>query len=111
MSETLTITDNRTGRQYELPITDEPHCPGAKKPSIEFQDKCALAGFRMIQCACDTLCTGNVSAPKQAYDSKNVVKACAPAKEDCSPPDTSVLKHPAVRERLIIRSRRVSRVF
>ncbi len=67
----------------------EPHCPGSKQASIEFQDQCRLAGFRMIQCGCDNLCTGNVSTPKEAYDSKNVAKPCAPAKEDCSPPDTS----------------------
>jgi hypothetical protein len=66
----------------------EPHCSD-EEPSTEFKDECAVKGYRLIRCGCDMLCTGNISTPNQAYTSKNVTKACAQAKDDCSPPDTS----------------------
>ncbi|MDI1437302.1 MULTISPECIES: hypothetical protein [Polyangium] len=60
-------------------------CP-AVSPDRELADRCSLGGFRMIQCGCEMLCGGNPgSGEKQAYDAEGHGKACAPAKDDCTP--------------------------
>lgn len=56
---------------------------------IEFKDKCKLAGYRVMQCGCSTVCTGNVAAGKKGWDAQNREKACAPEQKDCTPPETS----------------------
>jgi hypothetical protein len=66
----------------------ETSCPPADVP-IEFKDKCKLAGFRVMQCGCSAVCTGNAAAGKTGYDAQNREKPCAPEQKDCTPPDTS----------------------
>jgi hypothetical protein len=66
----------------------ETSCPPIA-PDRELSDKCSLAGFRMVQCGCESLCTGDVSGAKQAYDAEGHAKACAPATADCTPPAAS----------------------
>ena len=63
-------------------------CPDARS-TPEFRDQCRLAGFRIMQCGCDQVCTGDVKKQKLAYDANNKAKACAPAQADCSAPETS----------------------
>lgn len=59
-------------------------------PDRELADRCALAGYRMVQCGCDSLCTGDVSRlAKQHYDPEGKARDCAPATPDCSPPAAS----------------------
>ncbi len=67
----------------------DPSCANVNPASTDFKDKCQLAGFRLIRCGCDELCTGNIAGGGTAYDANNVAKACAPEKKDCTPPDTS----------------------
>jgi hypothetical protein len=67
----------------------KPSCPDAKDLPREFKDKCALEGFRIIQCGCDQYCTGNAMAEELHYGATNVGKLCAKAKDDCEPPETS----------------------
>lgn len=55
-------------------------------PDREFSDKCALGGYRMMQCGCSSLCTGNVNgSEKQYYDAEGKPHTCEPEKPDCSP--------------------------
>lgn len=66
----------------------KPSCPDVR-PDVEFKDRCQLAGYRVIRCGCDELCTGNVAASSLAYDEKNHGKRCEPEDKSCTPPDTS----------------------
>jgi hypothetical protein len=61
-------------------------CP-APVANGEFQKQCALAGFRMQRCGCASLCTGKPDRP--LYDAQGNAKPCAPAKDDCQPPQVS----------------------
>lgn len=55
-------------------------------PDREFTDRCALAGYRVVQCGCDARCTGDASAAaKSYYDAEGAQKTCEPAKPECSP--------------------------
>lgn len=67
--------------------------PGkACKPSDEpadFRDACKLAGFRVMKCGCNMVCTGNFKREKTAYDAENNEKACVAEQKDCTPPETS----------------------
>lgn len=64
-------------------------CPDAKDPPREFRDKCALEGFRIVQCGCDMRCTGNAMQDKLHYDASNTGKLCAKPRDNCEPADTS----------------------
>lgn len=79
-------------------VPPEPRCAEDKQPSMEFKDRCRLAGFRLMTCGCETVCSGNVSGERKAYNAKNEQKICAPAKEDCSPPETSAAYQDACTE-------------
>jgi hypothetical protein len=67
----------------------KPSCPDAAATSIDFKDRCRLAGYRVMQCGCDELCTGNIASEKLGYDAQNTAKACEPENKDCTPPETS----------------------
>lgn len=56
---------------------------------LEFKDQCKLGGFRLMQCGCAMVCTGNTAAGRTAYDARNQEKACAKETPDCTPPETS----------------------
>jgi len=67
----------------------DPSC-ASSEPNTDFKERCALAGFRTMQCGCDLLCTGNIaSKAKQSYDQSGNAKACEPATADCTPPQAS----------------------
>lgn len=67
--------------------------PGTSCPPIapdrELADRCALRGFRMVQCGCESLCTGDVSGEKQGYDAEGHAKACPPPAAECTAPPAS----------------------
>jgi hypothetical protein len=85
--EAMKVYDNSgQALSCEAPRRD---CP-PRAPDRELSDRCALAGFRMVQCGCDALCTGNVSrAASQYYDAEGHAKICEPAKPDCDAPPAS----------------------
>ena len=64
-------------------------CPDVRAASVDFKDRCRLAGYRVMQCGCDELCTGDIAAGKLAYDAQNQAKTCEPEDKECTPPDTS----------------------
>ncbi len=62
----------------------------APKSDPELQSRCALAGYRMVQCGCEMFCMGKPEpAEKMVFDSDGRPKACAKPKDDCSPPQAS----------------------
>ncbi|MBK9265502.1 MAG: hypothetical protein IPM54_37660 [Polyangiaceae bacterium] len=72
--------------------TCEPPSKECAAPEMnrELQERCALAGYRMVHCGCEMLCMGKPQpAEKMLYDAEGNAKACAKASEDCSPPPAS----------------------
>jgi hypothetical protein len=63
-------------------------CP-ALPVSNAFLDHCRLAGFQVRQCGCEARCGGNVAALTRHYDADGRVEDCAPARDDCTPPQAS----------------------
>jgi hypothetical protein len=55
----------------------------------DFNDECRRAGYRVVRCGCEDLCTGNVAKVEKFYDSSGVERPCAPERPDCTAPDTS----------------------
>ena len=66
----------------------KPDCP-RDASSLEFRDKCRLEGYQLRRCGCETVCSGNVMAPKMHYDAEGNAKECAPEEAECTPPDTT----------------------
>jgi hypothetical protein len=64
-------------------------CPDAEEAPRELKDQCALKGYRIVQCGCEQLCTGNAMAEQLHYDASNSGRLCDKAKDDCEPPETS----------------------
>jgi hypothetical protein len=62
-----------------------------------FEKECSLAGFRMQRCGCQAMCTGK--AERQFYDAEGQAKPCAPAQDDCQPPQVSAAFQDACIER------------
>ncbi|MDI1478885.1 hypothetical protein [Polyangium sp. y55x31] len=75
-------------------------CP-AVSPDRDLADRCSLGGFRMIQCGCEMLCAGNPGGggAKPHYDAEGHGKACAPAKDDCTPDPASAAFQDACAEK------------
>jgi hypothetical protein len=59
-------------------------CAGGSAVNRDFLDQCSLHGYRVIQCGCESLCTGDVSSAKHQYDASGHVKDCAPADASCN---------------------------
>ena len=72
-------------------------CAPAPRP-VEFLDHCRLAGYQVRKCGCEELCGGKVTSSKQAYDAQGKAKDCAPAKNDCTTPETSAAFQDACNE-------------
>jgi len=69
-------------------------------PDRELSDRCALGGYRMVQCGCESLCTGDVSRlGSQYHDAEGRAKTCEPASPDCSPPAASAAFQDACTEK------------
>jgi len=66
-------------------------CEEVKDPSLDFKEKCREAGYRMKQCGCNNLCSGNIKGDRQGFTSKNQSKTCKPKgeKDTCELGETS----------------------
>ncbi len=69
--------------------TPKSSCDEIKEPSLDFKEKCREAGFRMKQCGCDNLCSGNINGDRVGFTSKNDQKTCKPSSDKCETPETS----------------------
>jgi hypothetical protein len=72
-------------RACELPAEQ---CPDAKR-NADFLDACRLAGFRVLRCGCDDLCSGNVAKAATFYDAAGASKGCAKTGASCMPAESS----------------------
>lgn len=68
--------------QQQVCAKPQQDCPPVA-PNREFLDACQLGGYRVLQCGCDSMCTGKVV--KTFYDASGQTKACAPIDEQCTP--------------------------
>lgn len=73
-------------------------CP-ALPVSSPFLDQCRLAGFQVRQCGCEARCGGNVAALNRHYDADGRLEECAPARDDCTPPQAGAAFQDACTER------------
>lgn len=64
------------------------HC-SESKTNADFADRCRLAGYRLLRCGCDDVCSGNVKKQESFFDSSGKERSCAPEQEGCTPPETS----------------------
>lgn len=82
----LAFDESGTGRKCENPKST---CEEVKDQSLDFKEKCREAGFRMKQCGCDNLCSGNINGDRTGYSSKNQMKTCKDSGEKCETQETS----------------------
>ncbi len=82
----LGFDESGKGKKCETPSSS---CEEVKEQSLDFGEKCREAGFRMKQCGCESLCTGNINGTKQGYNSKNQLKVCTDAATNCEEQETS----------------------
>lgn len=83
----LAFDEDGKGKKCEDPKST---CDEVTDPSLDFKEKCREAGFRMKQCGCDNLCTGNIKGDRHGYSSKNQLKTCkTDSKETCEMQETS----------------------
>lgn len=82
----LAFDESGKGKKCDKPKSN---CDEVKDPSLDFKEKCREAGFRMKQCACENLCSGNINGDRQGYTSKNEMKTCKGASDKCESPETS----------------------
>jgi hypothetical protein len=64
-------------------------CEDVKELSLDFKEHCRTAGYKIRQCGCDDLCTGNINGERVGYTHKNVEKKCPKAGEQCELQETS----------------------
>jgi hypothetical protein len=82
----LGFDESGKGKKCETPSSS---CEEVKEQSLDFQEKCREAGFRMKQCGCESLCSGNINGTKQGYNSKNQLKVCTETSSNCQEQETS----------------------
>ncbi|HEV8548693.1 MAG TPA: hypothetical protein VGQ57_06695 [Polyangiaceae bacterium] len=82
----LAFDESGKGRKCDTPKSS---CDEVKDPSLDFKEKCREAGFRMKQCGCDNLCSGNINGDRTGYTSKNQLKTCHGPGENCQEHETS----------------------
>jgi hypothetical protein len=83
----LAYDEDGHGRKCDTPSSS---CDEVKDPSLDFKEKCREAGFRIKQCGCDNLCTGNINGQRIGFNSKNEQKICKDeAKDNCQVEETS----------------------
>jgi hypothetical protein len=82
----LAFDEDGHGKQCDTPSSS---CDEVKEPSLDFKEKCREGGFRMKQCGCENLCTGNINGERVGYDSKNEQHVCKDSKENCQFEETS----------------------
>jgi hypothetical protein len=69
--------------------TPKSNCDEVKDPSLDFKEKCREAGFRIKQCGCENLCSGNINADRTGYTNKNELKTCKDSADKCESQETS----------------------
>ena len=74
------------GKKCDSPKSN---CDEVKDPSLDFKEKCREAGFRMKQCGCENLCSGNINADRTGYTNKNQLKTCKDTGEQVCESETS----------------------
>jgi hypothetical protein len=84
--EKLGFDEEGKGQRCDAPKSS---CEEVKDPSLDFKEHCRVAGFRIKQCGCTNLCTGNVNGDRVGYDQKNRQSPCTNGKEGCEAPETS----------------------
>jgi hypothetical protein len=83
----LAFDEEGHGKQCDTPSSS---CEEVKDQSLDFKEKCREAGFRMKQCGCENLCTGNINGQHIGFNSKNEQKICeGDTKDNCQVEETS----------------------
>ncbi len=82
----LAFDESGKGTKCETPKST---CDEVTEPSLDFKEKCREAGYRMKQCGCDNLCSGNIKGDRQGYSSKNELKTCKGPSDNCEQQETS----------------------
>ncbi len=82
----LGYDESGKGKKCDTPSSS---CEEVKEQSLDFGEKCREAGFRMKQCGCESLCSGNINGTKTGYNSKNQLKTCTDAATNCQEQETS----------------------
>jgi hypothetical protein len=82
----LAFDEDGHGKKCDTPSSS---CDEVKDPSLDFKEKCREGGFRMKQCGCENLCTGNINGQRVGYNSKNQQGICKDSKENCQVQETS----------------------
>jgi hypothetical protein len=87
------------GKDGELAYDEQGHgkkcdspkstCEEVHDPSLDFKEKCRESGFRIKQCGCDNLCSGNISGDRVGYTTKNKELKCAAPSDKCEQQETS----------------------
>jgi len=74
------------------------NCP-QETPNTEFTDRCKLAGFRVLLCGCENVCSGDVTAAGRYFDAAGHPKECEQARADCAVAEASTAFQDACSER------------
>ena len=82
----LAYDESGQGKKCDSPKSN---CDEVKEPSLDFKEKCREAGFRIKQCGCENLCSGNINADRTGYTSKNQLKTCKDTGEKVCDSETS----------------------
>jgi hypothetical protein len=82
----LAYGESGTGKKCDTPSSS---CDEVKEPSLDFKEKCREAGFRMKQCGCENLCSGNINGDRTGYTRKNEYKTCKHTDDKCETQETS----------------------
>jgi len=83
----LAYDESGKGKKCDTPSSS---CDEVKDPSLDFKEKCRESGFRMKQCGCENLCSGNINADRTGYTKKNEFKTCKNTDDDkCEQQETS----------------------
>ena len=82
----LAFDEDGHGKKCDTPSSS---CDEVKDTSLDFKEKCREAGFRMKQCGCENLCSGNINGQRVGFNSKNEQRICKDSKENCQVEETS----------------------
>jgi len=83
----LAYDEKGQGKKCDTPKSN---CDEVKDPSLDFKEKCREGGFRIKQCGCENLCSGNINADRTGYTNKNELKTCKDSADNkCESQETS----------------------
>jgi hypothetical protein len=82
----LAYDEDGHGKKCDTPSSS---CDEVKDTSLDFKEKCREGGFRMKQCGCENLCSGNINGQKVGFNSKNEQRICKDSKDNCQVEETS----------------------